>query len=169
MICTRGEDRSLTFQDFNDTLSIPHLYREARSSGYTYGMKYKGKILVVDADPASLGCTRARLEGVGFEVVTSNMVLRTLVAIISEEPDLVLLDLNMPAPHNAVLLEVLNDRSWQDKIPIVVCSDDGPRGRRHTADELEALGSIQKTASEASFISQFCRLYSRAKRREVHA
>lgn len=56
----------------------------------------KKKILLVDDDNSQLSTTRALLELAGYEVTVHDTPFRTTEIIRTWQPDLVLLDVNMP-------------------------------------------------------------------------
>lgn len=54
------------------------------------------KVLVVDDDEQYLSLTARMLRSAGYEVVTRSAVIGTANAVLLEQPDIVLIDLNMP-------------------------------------------------------------------------
>ena len=91
----------------------------------------KGRIMVVDDDPIILKLTCARLEAAGYEVVTRSEAIGTGAAIKEVEPDVVLLDQNMPALTGEGLATVLRARGGED-VPIIF----------HSSEDLTRLQTI---------------------------
>ena len=69
------------------------------------------KILLVDDDVHLTRITSIRLEHAGFEVVVSNRSYGVLNLIAANQPDVVLMDLNMPGLKGPELLELLRQDS----------------------------------------------------------
>ncbi len=80
------------------------------------------KILVVDDDPNHLETTREILELEGFRVVVHNSPFRTTQRVMEEKPDLVLLDVNMPALSGERLCSLIRDQRGGSELPIVFYS-----------------------------------------------
>ena len=118
--------------------------------------------MVVDDDPIALEVTRFRLEGVGFEVITREQALGTSTAIRRENPDLLLLDLHMPALSGDALARLLSrDRTGT---PVVFHSSDSIEVLQATVEANKALGAICKTENDALFLAKFERLFELAER-----
>src|SRR2546425_778575 len=64
----------------------------------------KGKILVIDDDDKVLTVCKRNLESAGYEVITSNSALRMPQIVQRERPNLVLLDVEMPALSGQLVL-----------------------------------------------------------------
>ncbi len=89
------------------------------------------KILIADDDPQLLRALRITLTAQGYEIVTAIDGADALRQAVSEHPDLVVLDLGMPALDG---LEVIHGlRGWSGA-PVLVVS-----GRAGTEDKVEAL------------------------------
>ncbi len=67
----------------------------------------KGKILVVDDSSSALNLTRHALEGAGYNVITKREAVLVSHTILHETPDIVLLDVNMPAIQGDKLVEII--------------------------------------------------------------
>ncbi len=77
--------------------------------------RVKKKVLVVDDDVLSLKISRARLESAGYDVITSERAIGTLLIIIREKPDVILLDLNMPEIGGENFILPSNSKKIQDR------------------------------------------------------
>ncbi len=122
---------------------------------------FRSTVLVVDDDEASLLISRARLEDAGYTVVTRDESLGTVRAMADIAPDVVLLDVMMPALSGDRLADVIKGRPGLADIPIIFHSSKQLSNLQTLADDKGALGAIAKTADDASFIAQFERLYRR--------
>lgn len=80
------------------------------------------KILVVDDDPDIRDVLEALLEGEGFEVVMANNGEQALEAVKSENPDLLILDLLMPAMDGFAVCKQLQDPRWSKwkNMPVLI-------------------------------------------------
>jgi CheY-like chemotaxis protein len=101
------------------------------------------KILVVDDSDLCRDLTRMMLEGFGYEVVTLDSGIGLSRALGREKPDLVLLDVSMPALSGNQIVEVTLQHKLY-RCPIVLFSD-------RPTDELSALA---KNCGAAGFIAK---------------
>ena len=90
------------------------------------------KILLVDDDPDLLAVTGFALQQAGFLVVKAADGLAALEAFQREQPDLAVLDINMPRMTGFELAEKLRERS---RIPLIMLT-----ARTEEADVVRALG-----------------------------
>ena len=89
------------------------------------------KILIADDDPQIIRALRVTLGARGYDIVTASNGVDALNQAISHHPDLVMLDLGMPALNGIQVIEGL--RGWT-QVPILVVS-----GRTDAADKVAAL------------------------------
>jgi CheY-like chemotaxis protein len=127
-------------------------------------MTARGRVLVVDDDHVVLKITRARLESAGFAVVTRSEALGTLQSVLKEKPDVVLLDLQMPALDGEAIANLVSKRFGGRRVSIIFHSSECLLTLQAKAQRTGALGAIPKTEDDQSFIAQFERLFARAKR-----
>lgn len=78
------------------------------------------KILLVDDEVDLLHLLSARLESKGFSVVTASDGKGALRAVREEHPDLVVLDVMMPAPNGYQVCRTLKDDPELSKIPVLL-------------------------------------------------
>lgn len=78
------------------------------------------KIVVIEDDPTFLDLLRVHLASAGHEVLTAEDAALGLRAIITEAPDLILLDLTVPYLDGFEMLEALRNDPATKKIPVVV-------------------------------------------------
>jgi two-component system KDP operon response regulator KdpE len=89
------------------------------------------RILIADDDPQILRALRITLGAKGYEVVTASDGPHAISAAVDHHPDLVMIDLGMPALDGIAVIEAI--RGWSSA-PILVVS-----GRTGAADKVEAL------------------------------
>ncbi len=123
--------------------------------------RVKKKVLVVDDDVLSLKISRARLESAGYDVITSERAIGTLLIIIREKPDVILLDLNMPEIGGENFIQIMQDQFESKSVPVIFHSSIDMESLRQKALQHGALGGISKTNNDQLFIMQFERLFSR--------
>jgi len=83
------------------------------------------KILVVDDDPDMVYALHLRLEASGYEVVPSHNGEDALKKVVSESPDLILLDNIMPDIDGDEIAKALKGHARTKGIPIVMISGRG--------------------------------------------
>ncbi len=114
----------------------------------------KTRILVVDDDNALLGAVRRLLTAAGFEVLTSDSALRLPQLVQREKPDLVLLDIEMPALSGEHVLEMTKLFEFLKKTPIVIHSAKGDEELQALVAKSNAVGYIKKTGNPMSLVAQ---------------
>jgi DNA-binding response OmpR family regulator len=127
-------------------------------------MTLRGKIMVVDDDALVLRMLQMRLEKAGFAVVTRDRAIGTMQAINTERPDVVILDIQMPALTGPTLAELIG-RTMNVAVPVIFHSSQSLSALQAAAQQSGALGAISKTADDTLFMAQFERLYDRIKRK----
>ena len=128
-------------------------------------MGARGRVLVVDDEQLVLQITRARLEGAGYEVITRDEAMGTTQDVIKHEPDVVLLDVRMPALSGDLLAKLLQETFGGKSVPVIFHSSEDLLSLQKMARETGAVGAIPKTGDDAMFIAQFERLFARATRK----
>jgi CheY-like chemotaxis protein len=115
---------------------------------------YKGKILVIDDSETALSIARRTLEAAGYTVLTSNSALRLPAIVHAEKPDLILLDVEMPALRGDQVLELTKLFDFLQKCPIVLHSSKPEEELKELVGRSGASGYIKKTSNSINFISQ---------------
>jgi CheY-like chemotaxis protein len=105
--------------------------------------------LVVDDDPISLEVTRRRLEELDFDVTVREHSLGTSRWILENQPDLVLLDVVMPALTGAELAAVLQRSSL--RVNVVLYSSKSQHELDRLARSAGVLGGISKERTDLEF------------------
>ena len=114
----------------------------------------KGKIVVIDDDAKALSVAKRLLEAAGYEVITSESPLRMPQLVQREKPNLVLLDLEMPALSGEHVLDFTTLFDFLRETPIVVHSSKSEDDLKSLVERSAAIGYIRKTNNGLSFVSQ---------------
>jgi DNA-binding response OmpR family regulator len=102
------------------------------------------KILIVEDDNLQLTALARRLKSAGFEVVAARDGLTAISTARKEQPDLIVLDLGIPAGDGFVVLQRLSMLISTGTIPIIVLSSRTPIGNRDAALKAGAIAYIHK-------------------------
>ncbi|MBF4588571.1 response regulator [Curtobacterium sp. VKM Ac-1395] len=89
------------------------------------------KVLIADDDPQLVRALGVTLTARGYDVVTARDGRAAIDAVITERPDIVMLDLGMPRLDGIGVLQGI--RAWT-QVPVLVLS-----GRTDSADKVDAL------------------------------
>jgi len=104
----------------------------------------KPKILIVDDDPDLLKAMRLRLRANSCEVVTCSDEYSVVGAAQKEHPDVIILDLGLPAGDGFVVLERLQLSDALSGIPVIVLTARDPQGNEARALKAGATAFFQK-------------------------
>jgi len=116
---------------------------------------------VIDDDPVSLAVSRAALESRGHEVLTLERALGAVAVILREQPDVVVLDLEMPGLSGDAWLHMLRERRLLErdqKLAVILHSGAKSGDLERIVLETGALGGIPKQGNPLTFASDFERL-----------
>lgn len=102
------------------------------------------KILIIDDDPAHLATASGILEAEGHEVFLQQQAFGSTNAVIRVEPDLVLLDVNMPGLSGDRLAQVLRSNANTRDVLIMLHSSNDEDHLRTTTRRLGLDGYICK-------------------------
>jgi DNA-binding response OmpR family regulator len=126
-------------------------------------MTSRPKILVVDDDAATLLTVAALLEEEGYDVIRQETSLGTSSLLLRERPDLVLLDVNMPALRGDDLALLIQQNSHLASTRVLLYSGS-------TSDKLELLvrrtgadGYVQKSGDPRLLLATVKRLVTDGK------
>jgi DNA-binding response OmpR family regulator len=117
------------------------------------------KIMIVDDDPVTLMVVRAVLEDAGFEVQTRSEALGTTAAILQYQPDLVLLDVNMPGLSGDRLAVLIPDGTARK---IVFHSAQSREALAQLVRQAGVLGAIPKSSDHAALLAEVRAMLARA-------
>jgi DNA-binding response OmpR family regulator len=111
------------------------------------------KILIVDDDPDICQGMQVRLEHSGYATCFAADALSGTAAASKEEPDLIVLDLGLPAGDGFLFIERLKMQPALGAIPIIVVSARDARANRERAIKAGATAYLQKPVDNAEFLA----------------
>jgi DNA-binding response OmpR family regulator len=111
------------------------------------------KILIVDDDPDIRQGMHVRLEHSGYATCFAADALSGVAMAGKEEPDLIVLDLGLPAGDGFLLIERLKMHPTLGVIPIIVVSARDARANRERAIKAGATAFLQKPVDNAEFLA----------------
>jgi len=101
------------------------------------GRSGREKILVIEDDPVARADLEARLEASGYSVARAADAASALTVVNREQPDLILLDLGLPAGDGFLVLERLRKIKSLAAIPVLVITG---RSDAETRKRVEGMG-----------------------------
>ncbi|MFZ5906473.1 MAG: response regulator [Nitrospirota bacterium] len=104
----------------------------------------KRKILIIDDDEKHILTTREILENEGYEVYEHNLGFGSTNIIKEIQPDLVLLDMNMPGLSGEKLAALLKESRYVKGVPIVFYSSNDEQSLREAVRKTGIQGYICK-------------------------
>jgi CheY-like chemotaxis protein len=116
------------------------------------------KVLVVDDDPVLLEIVRDRLEQVGCHVSVRDEALGTTQVVASDHPDVVLLDVRMPALSGTELVQLIRKRPSTERTRIILFSSLEPEELQALVAKTGADGGLSKSLAARDFLDEFSRL-----------
>ncbi len=122
------------------------------------------KVLVVDDDPVVLGVTEAVLRDLGHEVVTRAHALGTTAAICEEQPDVALIDIEMPGLPGDELVRIASGKKIMGpgrEIAFILYSGRDPAELKRLVEETGAVGAIDKASGPSGLAEQFNEIVSK--------
>jgi CheY-like chemotaxis protein len=96
--------------------------------------------MIVDDDRSHLETTRELLEDEGYDVIAHAGPFGATERVMVTRPDVVLLDVNMPALSGEALLSVLKGREQTRATPVIFFSSNDEEALRGAARRLGAAG-----------------------------
>lgn len=79
-----------------------------------------GRVLIVDDDPGVVKLVRANLQAEGLEVTAAANGAECLLAVDSQRPDLIILDVVMPVMDGFQTLRLLKEKPETASIPVIM-------------------------------------------------
>lgn len=113
----------------------------------------KQKILIVDDDRDLILALAVRLRGKGYDVVSASDGVSALATARKETPDLVLLDLGLPAGDGFVVLERMRSLIPLAATPIIVLSARDAASNKERVLKLGAVAFFQKPPDNDELLS----------------
>jgi DNA-binding response OmpR family regulator len=115
-------------------------------------MATQRKILIVDDDPDLRQALRLRLRANHYDTVHAVDGYSAIAQAYKERPDLIILDLGLPAGDGFVVLDRLHKDDRLSSIPVVVLTARDPQGSEQRALEAGAAAFFQKPADNAELL-----------------
>jgi DNA-binding response OmpR family regulator len=113
----------------------------------------KSKILVVDDDPDLVRALRLRLRANNYEIASAADGYAAIATAQKERPDLIVLDLGLPAGDGFVVLERLQNSDTLSGIPVIVLSARDPQNNEERALKAGAAAFFQKPADNEELLN----------------
>jgi DNA-binding response OmpR family regulator len=110
------------------------------------------KILIVDDDPDLRQALRLRLRANRYDTVSAEDGYSVLASAYKEHPDLIILDLGLPAGDGFVVLDRLQRDDKLSAIPVIVLTARDPQSSEQRALAAGAVAFFQKPANNAELL-----------------
>ena len=111
------------------------------------------KILIIDDDQHLLLGLATRLKANGYGVVSATDAISAIAVARREAPDLVILDLGLPAGDGFVVLERMRSLADLVATPVIVLSAADPADNERRALEAGAVAFFQKPPDNHEFLA----------------
>lgn len=95
------------------------------------------KIAIIEDDPVISQMYRMKFESDGFDVQLAHDGQQGVDLVQSFNPDIVLLDLQMPVMNGLEALEIIRKNTWGKTVPVIILTNVGVE---EAPKELKALG-----------------------------
>jgi len=95
------------------------------------------KIAIIEDDATINQMYRMKFEADGFDVQLADNGKHGVAMVESFQPDLILLDLQMPEMDGAEALKIIRQHDWGKDIPVIILTN---LGEEESPKELRALG-----------------------------
>lgn len=113
----------------------------------------KPKILVVDDDPDLVRALRLRLKANDYQIATASDGYSAVALARKERPDLIILDLGLPAGDGFVVLDRLQNSDVLSGVPVIVLSARDPQSNEERALKAGATAYFQKPADNEELLN----------------
>jgi two-component system KDP operon response regulator KdpE len=111
------------------------------------------RILIIDDNQQLLLALSARLKANGYSLSCATDAISAIAVARKELPDLVILDLGLPAGDGFLVLERMKGLSDLVAIPVIVLSARDPTANKKRALEAGAIAFFQKPADNHEFLT----------------
>jgi len=95
------------------------------------------KIAIIEDDVVISQMYRMKFEADGYEVQLANNGLRGVALVETFQPDMILLDLQMPEMNGAEALKEIRSHDWGKDIPVIILTN---MGEEESPKEIRSLG-----------------------------
>jgi DNA-binding response OmpR family regulator len=110
------------------------------------------KILIVDDDPDLRRSLKVRLRANHYDTVQASDGYSAIAMSQKEQPDLIILDLGLPAGDGFAVLKRLQDTDTLANIPVIVLTARDPQFNEKKAFEMGATAFFQKPADNRELL-----------------
>ncbi len=104
----------------------------------------KFKVLVIDDDRDMRMALNARLRGQGYETAFAEDGMSAIAIALREKPDVILLDIRLPAGDGFVVLKRISTNANLSHVPVVAISAEDAEGTGQRALAAGAVAYFQK-------------------------
>lgn len=111
------------------------------------------KILAVDDDADIVRALRLRLRASNYEVVSAGDGYAAITSAQKERPDLIILNLGLPAGDGFVVLDRLRKADLLSSTPVIVLTSQDPRTTEERALKAGATAFFQKPANNHDLLN----------------
>lgn len=112
------------------------------------------KILIVDDDPVARRLYQQALAGAGFELIIAVDAMGALTQARTQTPQLILLDLGLPAGGGLMFLERIAAFPALSQIPVIVISSKDRAANEPLAMSAGAVGYIEKPVTPDQLLAR---------------
>jgi DNA-binding response OmpR family regulator len=112
----------------------------------------KNKILIVDDDPDLRKALKLRLRANNYDTVQASDGYSALAVAQKEHPDLIILDLGLPAGDGFVVLDRLQASDLLSDVPVIVLTARDPQGNEKRVLDAGATAFFQKPVDNAELL-----------------
>ena len=113
----------------------------------------KSKILIVDDDPDLRRALKIRLRANNYETVQASDGYSAISVAQKEQPNLIILDLGLPAGDGYVVLERLQNSDTLSNIPVIVLTARDPHSDEQRTLQAGATAFLQKPADNNELLN----------------
>ena len=111
------------------------------------------RILIADDEPDLLNAAKIMLERGGYQVVEATNGDEALERAISENPDLIILDVVMPGKNGLEVCKILKEKPQTRSIPILIYTVLGREEEKKLSKEAGADGFLVKPFTPDDLVS----------------
>lgn len=107
---------------------------------------HRAKILIVDDDPELRMALKLRLRANQYETVSASDGYSAIALAMKEQPNLIILDLGLPAGNGFTVLKRLQENDSLSHIPVIVLTARDPQANEMRSLDSGATAFFQKPA-----------------------
>jgi CheY-like chemotaxis protein len=116
-------------------------------------MPGKKKVLIVDDDPNVQMILKMTLERAGYETASAVDAMQGPMLARTLKPDLITLDIMMPAGGGVSVYRRLKQNTLTMNIPVIIYSSATPEVLRDSLPEIDEIPTLQKPADLTQFLN----------------